>query len=118
MTNLEMTKLCAEATSSEQAIMEAVARGWCDPANSHKEMDTILAASIVREVVRVLKIDALAEAANDLAGAYWWLEWHGYIATNNADDSDSDAQAAHWRDIAVRAMTRIRVLMLERCEPR
>lgn len=45
-----MTKLDDRLTR-EQEIREAVARGWCDPANSHKEMDVILAESIVREVL-------------------------------------------------------------------
>lgn len=43
-------KMDDDGLSREQAIREAVARGWCDPANSHKEMDAILAESIVREV--------------------------------------------------------------------
>lgn len=34
----------------EQTVRQAVARGWCDPANSYKNMDAILAESIVREI--------------------------------------------------------------------
>lgn len=40
---------------SEEEILGAVARGWCDPANSYKEMDSILATSITREVCATLR---------------------------------------------------------------
>ena len=33
-------------------IIGAIARGWCSPKNSHKEMDTTLAEAIAYEVRR------------------------------------------------------------------
>ena len=41
----------------ETQVMEAVARGWCSPENSHKTMDGVLAAAITKEVVRALKTE-------------------------------------------------------------
>jgi len=35
-------------------IRQAVARGWCAPENSHKEMDVVLAHAIAREVLATL----------------------------------------------------------------
>ena len=39
---------------SYTAIVQAVARGWCSPRNSHKEMDADLASSIAVEVDQLL----------------------------------------------------------------
>ena len=36
----------------EEQIRQAVARGWCDPRNSHKIMDVDLATAIVAEVIK------------------------------------------------------------------
>jgi len=36
----------------EEQVRQAVARGWCDPRNSHKEMDVDLADAISAEVVK------------------------------------------------------------------
>lgn len=36
------------------ALLGAVARGWCDAPNTHKEMDSALAISIVKEVQKLL----------------------------------------------------------------
>lgn len=41
-----------------EAIRGAVARGWCDDANAHKEMDVYLGEAISREVARLFGIDA------------------------------------------------------------
>lgn len=38
--------------SLEEQVRQAVARGWCDPRNSHKEMDVDLADAITDEIVR------------------------------------------------------------------
>ena len=35
-------------------IIGAIARGWCSPENSHKEMDTTLAEAIANEVMKVI----------------------------------------------------------------
>ena len=35
----------------EQKIRETVARGWCDDRNCMKEIDTVLADSIVHEIM-------------------------------------------------------------------
>lgn len=40
---------------TKQAIVEAVARGWCHPDNAHKEMDSKLAYAIVEEVWKAVK---------------------------------------------------------------
>jgi len=40
-----------------EEIRGAVARGWCDPKNSHKEMDTDLAEAISREVHKLFIAD-------------------------------------------------------------
>ena len=37
--------------TGKAAVREAVARGWCTPENSHKEMDFALAAAIVDQVM-------------------------------------------------------------------
>lgn len=37
-----------------EGVRGAVARGWCAPENSHKEMDQDLAEAIVREVYALL----------------------------------------------------------------
>lgn len=36
-------------------IMEAVARGWCQPKTEHKEVDPILAEAISHEIYKLLK---------------------------------------------------------------
>jgi hypothetical protein len=36
----------------EEQVRQAVARGWCDPRNAHKEMDVDLADAISEEVVK------------------------------------------------------------------
>jgi hypothetical protein len=36
----------------EDQVRQAVARGWRDPRNSHKEMDADLAEAIAAEVVK------------------------------------------------------------------
>jgi hypothetical protein len=36
----------------EEQVRQAVARGWCDPRNSHKQMDVDLADAISAEVVK------------------------------------------------------------------
>lgn len=38
--------------SLEEQVRQAVARGWCDPRNAHKEMDVDLADAIAEEIVR------------------------------------------------------------------
>ena len=38
----------------EQRVLEAVARGWCHPANAKKEMDSDLAKAISEEVLKML----------------------------------------------------------------
>ena len=35
-------------------IIGAIARGWCSPENSHKEMDTTLAEAIANEVMKII----------------------------------------------------------------
>lgn len=35
-------------------IIGAIARGWCSPENSHKEMDTTLAEAIADEVIKII----------------------------------------------------------------
>lgn len=40
------------------AILQAVARGWCSPKNSHKAMDPDLAKAIAREVRAALSLPA------------------------------------------------------------
>ena len=35
-------------------IIGAIARGWCSPENSHKEMDTTLGEAIADEVMKVI----------------------------------------------------------------
>jgi hypothetical protein len=37
--------------SLEEQVRQAVARGWCDPRNAHKEMDVDLADAISAEVI-------------------------------------------------------------------
>jgi hypothetical protein len=39
-----------DMSDTTTAIREAVARGWCHPANQHKAMDPDLAEAIVAEV--------------------------------------------------------------------
>lgn len=39
---------------SFEQVCGAVARGWCAPANSHKEMDSDLAVAISKEVWKLL----------------------------------------------------------------
>ena len=41
-----------------EGLRGAVARGWCAPENSHKEMDPDLSEAIVREVYELLQQDA------------------------------------------------------------
>ena len=38
----------------KNSILGAIARGWCSPKNSHKEMDTTLAEAIADEVMKVI----------------------------------------------------------------
>lgn len=40
----------------ERRIREAVARGWCAPVNSGKEMDSDLAEAIIAEVVKEMAL--------------------------------------------------------------
>lgn len=37
-------------------IAQAIARGWCDKINEHKEMDVNLAISIKNEIIKLLEI--------------------------------------------------------------
>lgn len=41
---------------AQAAILQAVARGWCTPKNSHKEMDVDLATAIAQEVEALFSI--------------------------------------------------------------
>ena len=45
----------------KEEIIGAVARGWCDPKNSHKIMDPDLAFAISTEVMKVLETNIVAE---------------------------------------------------------
>jgi hypothetical protein len=47
----------------EEQVRQAVARGWCDPRNSGKEMDTDLADAISAEVVKSFTPDDFNWAA-------------------------------------------------------
>lgn len=96
-----MSKLPMTAREAlEQMIREAVARGWCDPANAYKEMDTILAESIVREVLAAslpqepeagavaeqwdAETEILLSAVPDIpqTGAAKWIEEAAYLLRN------------------------------------
>lgn len=48
---------------SEEVIRGAVARGWCSPENSHKEMDVVLASAIATEVMRAIEAECAKETA-------------------------------------------------------
>ena len=39
---------------TKELIRGAVARGWCSPENSHKELDVVLAEAISQEVEKLL----------------------------------------------------------------
>ena len=40
---------------SKELVRGAVARGWCRPETSHKDMDVVLGEAITEEVVELLK---------------------------------------------------------------
>ena len=42
---------------TEEEILGAVARGWCDEGNSHKVMDVVLAVSIAKSLLTLLRGD-------------------------------------------------------------
>ena len=54
----------------DDAVAQAVARGWCTPENSHKEMDVVLAEAIAREVVAALQAQGEPPAAKPDAVAF------------------------------------------------
>lgn len=48
-------------------VLEAVARGWCSPDNSGKEMDAVLARAIANEVWEAMQSNhRINEAAKSL----------------------------------------------------
>lgn len=53
---------CAGQLPSLSSIREAVARGWCHPGNTHKEMDSALADAIAQEVQRLFERGNIEEA--------------------------------------------------------
>lgn len=47
-----------------EGVQGAVARGWCHPTTSHKEMDSVLAIAIADEVFKYLTtLDSLMKSA-------------------------------------------------------
>lgn len=48
-------KLSAPVVPDEKLLLEAIARGWCHEANSHKEVDASLVVAIAMEVKAMLK---------------------------------------------------------------
>lgn len=42
-----------EVLTEKEVILQAVARGWCSDANSHKTMDTDLAMAITNEILKL-----------------------------------------------------------------
>ena len=46
---------------TKEEILGAVARGWCTPENSHKEVDVVLGEAITNEIVLALDKSVLSE---------------------------------------------------------
>lgn len=49
----------------DEAVRQAVARGWYSPENSHKEMDTTLADAIARKVIAALQAQGVGMAEEE-----------------------------------------------------
>lgn len=58
-----------DRVTKPEGLRGAVARGWCHPKNSHKEMDADLAEAIVGEIIK------LGGQVNEppRSRARWWL---------------------------------------------
>lgn len=71
--NIALAALQAQpAAPSEPALLGAIARGWCHPKNSGKEVDADLAAAIASEI---LAINPAQPAAAGVSDADVWELW-------------------------------------------
>lgn len=48
---------------SESAVLQAIARGWCHPENSGKEVDVALSKAIAKEIMAINEAAVLEEQA-------------------------------------------------------
>lgn len=55
----DTTVMAARKTLTKEELRGAIARGWCHPANSKKEMDVDLALAIAEEVARCIEVGVM-----------------------------------------------------------